>query len=87
MKILYHFRTQGTGAEGVHIAGVAGAFDLFADLLNEVRIGCVEQDARRIPHQAPRPASDDDGPDNAHGGVEEGPSGVFARDERDDCQD
>ena len=26
MKILYHFRTQGTGAEGVHIAGVAGAF-------------------------------------------------------------
>ncbi len=26
MKILYHFRTQGTGAEGVHIAGVASAF-------------------------------------------------------------
>ena len=26
MKILYHFRTQGTGAEGVHIAGVANAF-------------------------------------------------------------
>ena len=67
--------------------GVAGAFDLFADLLNEVWIGCVEQDARRIPHQAPRPAGDDDGADNAHGGIEEGPSGVFARDERDDCQD
>ena len=27
MKILYHFRTQGTGAEGVHIAGIAGAFE------------------------------------------------------------
>jgi len=26
MKILYHFRTQGTGAEGVHIAGMANAF-------------------------------------------------------------
>lgn len=26
MKILYHFRTQGTGAEGVHIAGMASAF-------------------------------------------------------------
>lgn len=26
MKILYHFRTQGTGAEGVHIAGIATAF-------------------------------------------------------------
>src|SRR5207253_6698942 len=26
MKILYHFRTQGTGAEGVHIAGIANAF-------------------------------------------------------------
>ncbi|MEQ1860615.1 MAG: glycosyltransferase family 4 protein [Chthoniobacteraceae bacterium] len=27
MRILYHFRTQGTGAEGVHIAGVANAFE------------------------------------------------------------
>ncbi len=27
MNILYHFRTQGTGAEGVHIAGVANAFE------------------------------------------------------------
>lgn len=27
MRILYHFRTQGTGAEGVHIAGIAGAFE------------------------------------------------------------
>jgi glycosyltransferase involved in cell wall biosynthesis len=27
MKILYHFRTQGTGAEGVHIAGIADAFE------------------------------------------------------------
>lgn len=27
MTILYHFRTQGTGAEGVHIAGVARAFE------------------------------------------------------------
>ncbi len=27
MKILYHFRTQGTGAEGVHIAGIANAFE------------------------------------------------------------
>ncbi len=27
MNILYHFRTQGTGAEGVHIAGVAKAFE------------------------------------------------------------
>ena len=27
MKILYHFRTQGTGAEGVHIAGIARAFE------------------------------------------------------------
>jgi glycosyltransferase involved in cell wall biosynthesis len=27
MRILYHFRTQGTGAEGVHIAGVAEAFE------------------------------------------------------------
>jgi glycosyltransferase involved in cell wall biosynthesis len=26
MNILYHFRAQGTGAEGVHIAGMAGAF-------------------------------------------------------------
>lgn len=26
MRILYHFRTRGTGAEGVHIAGIAGAF-------------------------------------------------------------
>jgi glycosyltransferase involved in cell wall biosynthesis len=26
MRILYHFRTQGTGAEGVHIAGIANAF-------------------------------------------------------------
>ena len=26
MTILYHFRTQGTGAEGVHIAGIANAF-------------------------------------------------------------
>lgn len=26
MKILYHFRTRGTGAEGVHIAGIASAF-------------------------------------------------------------
>ena len=26
MNILFHFRTQGTGAEGVHIAGIAGAF-------------------------------------------------------------
>jgi len=26
MNILYHFRTQGTGAEGVHIAGMARAF-------------------------------------------------------------
>lgn len=26
MNILYHFRTQGTGAEGVHIAGMVGAF-------------------------------------------------------------
>jgi glycosyltransferase involved in cell wall biosynthesis len=26
MKILYHFRTKGTGAEGVHIAGIASAF-------------------------------------------------------------
>ena len=25
MKVLYHFRTRGTGAEGVHIAGIAGA--------------------------------------------------------------
>ena len=27
MKVLYHFRTQGTGAEGVHIAGIANAFE------------------------------------------------------------
>jgi glycosyltransferase involved in cell wall biosynthesis len=27
VNILYHFRTQGTGAEGVHIAGVARAFE------------------------------------------------------------
>ncbi|MEI6350239.1 MAG: glycosyltransferase family 4 protein [Verrucomicrobiota bacterium] len=27
MNILYHFRTRGTGAEAVHIAGVAGAFE------------------------------------------------------------
>lgn len=27
MKILYHFRTQGTGAEGVHISGMANAFE------------------------------------------------------------
>ena len=27
MTILYHFRTQGTGAEGVHIAGIANAFE------------------------------------------------------------
>jgi glycosyltransferase involved in cell wall biosynthesis len=27
MKILYHFRTRGTGAEGVHIAGIARAFE------------------------------------------------------------
>jgi len=27
MKILYHFRTQGTGAEGVHIAGIADALE------------------------------------------------------------
>src|SRR5438445_422999 len=27
MNILYHFRTRGTGAEGVHIAGVASAFE------------------------------------------------------------
>jgi len=26
MKILYHFRTQGTGAEGVHVAGIGNAF-------------------------------------------------------------
>ncbi len=26
MNILFHFRTQGAGAEGVHIAGMAGAF-------------------------------------------------------------
>ena len=26
MNILFHFRTQGTGAEGVHIAGMANAF-------------------------------------------------------------
>ncbi len=26
MNILFHFRTQGTGAEGVHLAGMAGAF-------------------------------------------------------------
>lgn len=34
MKILYHFRTQGTGAEGVHITGVA---DAFTKLGHEVR--------------------------------------------------
>ena len=66
---------------------VAWAFNLLADFLNQVRIGRVEQDARRIPHQAPRPAGDDDSADNAHGGIEEGPSGIFAGDERDDCQD
>lgn len=27
MKILYHFRTRGTGAEGVHIAGIAEALE------------------------------------------------------------
>ena len=27
LNILYHFRTQGTGAEGVHIAGIATAFE------------------------------------------------------------
>lgn len=27
MNILYHFRTRGTGAEGVHIAGIANAFE------------------------------------------------------------
>lgn len=27
MRILYHFRTQGTGAEGVHIAGIANALE------------------------------------------------------------
>lgn len=27
MNILYHFRTQGRGAEGVHIAGIARAFE------------------------------------------------------------
>lgn len=27
MKILYHFRTRGTGAEGVHIAGIAEAWE------------------------------------------------------------
>ena len=27
MRILYHFRTQGTGAEGVHIAGIATALE------------------------------------------------------------
>ena len=27
MNILYHFRTQGTGAEGVHIAGIATTFE------------------------------------------------------------
>ena len=27
MRILYHFRTQGTGAEGIHIAGMARAFE------------------------------------------------------------
>ncbi len=27
MNILYHFRTQGSGAEGVHIAGIATAFE------------------------------------------------------------
>jgi glycosyltransferase involved in cell wall biosynthesis len=27
MNILYHFRTQGTGAEGVHISGIATAFE------------------------------------------------------------
>lgn len=27
MKVLFHFRTQGTGAEAVHIAGMAGGFE------------------------------------------------------------
>jgi len=27
MNILYHFRTRGTGAEGVHISGIASAFE------------------------------------------------------------
>ncbi len=27
MKVLFHFRTQGSGAEGVHLAGMAGAFE------------------------------------------------------------
>ena len=27
MNILYHFRTQGTGAEGVHISGIASALE------------------------------------------------------------
>lgn len=27
MKILFHFRTQGTGAEGVHLAGIASALE------------------------------------------------------------
>lgn len=27
MRILFHFRTQGTGAEGVHLAGMAKAFE------------------------------------------------------------
>ncbi len=27
MKILFHFRTQGTGAEGVHLAGIADALE------------------------------------------------------------
>ena len=27
MRILYHFRTRGTGAEAVHIAGIVRAFE------------------------------------------------------------
>jgi hypothetical protein len=56
MRILYHFRTQGTGAEDVHISGIATAFE---QLGHRAAIRCSAVSALRRRASDPDHGTDD----------------------------
>lgn len=58
MKIVHHFRTRGEGAEGVHIAGIADAFEALGHRVEFVSPGGLDPRIRHAHRSGAAPASD-----------------------------
>ena len=70
----------------VNDKAIARPLDLLRDFRHEMRICGVEQHRRRVPHQAPGPAGDDDSTHNSHDRIKPYPACKAPGDQRDNGQ-